>query len=648
MLSNCLFWLSVAISLAAARPSPRNASRVDKRAALLSSQRLNTVSTFTTLDESGDSSPTKRQEWNADPHANDLANGTVPYYVQAATLRVQKVVPSASLRIEDGYYIGTNGVGHVHFQQMVDGIDIDTAYFNVNILENGTVLSYGHSFHSDASPTPKVARKSENTVTPLEAFENAVKLLNLPIEDGAGAAVEKIDGLFESYTIKLTKGCVADPTAKLVYVNRNASLILTWRIETDFGSDWLMSYIDAASGNEVVGAVEHTNGATYEAFPWGTMNPDEGSRELIANPEDKLSSPFGWHSDGNQSYTTLSGNNAYVTIGDSTSSVPDSPSLAFSYPYSPSTTDWQSYVNASATQAFYTVNKFHDILYTLGFTETAGNFQVSNNGKGGLGGDPVQIIVQSSTGSATMTTPADGSSPRLTMGVWTGAGTPYRDSVFDSTVLLHEYMHGVTVRLVGGPTISGCLSSGTTDGLSLNEGFSDFVPTLLRVKAGDTRNTDYTIADWATGAPIGLRSHYISTSLQTTPLTFESLNVLSSSGGFDLATVWATALYEVFWNLVDTYGIGDVDKVTLGADGLPQGARYLLLKLILDSDALMPCSANHLQARDALLQADRVLSGGTNQCAIWKGFAKRGFGQDAVRGSGSETRVNGFVVPSNC
>lgn len=56
------------------------------------------------------------------------------------------------------------------------------------------------------------------------------------------------------------------------------------------------------------------------------------------------------------------------------------------------------------------------------------------------------------------------------MGVWTGAaGEPYRDSAFDSTVLLHEYMHGVTVRLVGGPATSGCL--GGNDGLSLNEGY---------------------------------------------------------------------------------------------------------------------------------------------------------------------------------
>lgn len=377
------------------------------------------------------------------------------------------------------------------------------------------------------------------------------------------------------------------------------------------------------------------------------MNPPEGSRELIVNPEDLPSSPFGWHSNGTQNYTTLRGNNAFVTIAEKTANkaVATSPSLIFSYPYSPATADWQTYVNASATQAFYTINKFHDILYTLGFDEAAGNFQASNNGKGGLGGDPVEIIIHTG-GSATMTTSSDGRAPRLSMGIWSDAGTPQRDSVFESTVLLHEYMHGVTGRLVGGPATSGCL--GGNDGLSINEGYSDFVPTLLRVKNSDTRDKDYTIADWATGQPVGLRSHYISTSLETTPLTFESLNALSSTGGFDLATVWAAALYEVFWNLVDTYGIGDVDAVTLDADGVPQGARYYLLKLILDSDALVPCSPNHLQARDAILQADRLLSGGVNQCAIWKGFAKRGFGQDAARGSGSQSRVNGFAVPLEC
>lgn len=379
--------------------------------------------------------------------------------------------------------------------------------------------------------------------------------------------------------------------------------------------------------------------------PWGILNPDEGSRQLIVDPEDSTSSPLGWHNDGAQSYTTPRGNQ--IVTSTPSGSPPSSPSLIFSYPYSPSTADYASYIPASTAQGFYTTNRFHDILYALGFDEAAGNFQVTNHGKGGRENDPIQLSVQAGIGGGgVITTPVDGTSPRLTMYLF--SGTPHRDATFDSTILLHEYMHAVSARLVGGPGTAGCFSNGN-DGLSLTEGFSDFVPTLLRVKLDDTRaDSDYTIAEWSTNTPLGLRSHYISTSDTRSPLTFATMNTLGG-GGFDLATLWANALYEVFWNLADVHGIGHVDDVSLDAAGVPQGgARYLLLKLILDSQALTPCRPNHLQARDALVQADEILTGGVNRCAIWKGFAKRGFGTDAVRGSGTTSRVNGFAVPQGC
>jgi extracellular elastinolytic metalloproteinase len=44
-----------------------------------------------------------------------------------------------------------------------------------------------------------------------------------------------------------------------------------------------------------------------------------------------------------------------------------------------------SFVDASVVQLFYTANTYHDLLYLLGFTEKAGNFEVNNNGQGGSG-----------------------------------------------------------------------------------------------------------------------------------------------------------------------------------------------------------------------------------------------------------------------
>ncbi|KAF2676204.1 extracellular elastinolytic metallo proteinase [Lentithecium fluviatile CBS 122367] len=623
--------------LVAAHPVHRSPSQENKRAATLHSYRFDTIPQYTTIDvsrESINSSTLNRRDFNID-------------YVQVATRMLQETAPNVEFRVIDDHYIGANGVGHVHFQQVVDGVDVVNADFNANVLRDGTVVSFGGSLRADVVEVLDAAEVKGVSISPLTAFRSAVNILDLPIHDVSSGARVVATGDDEIHVIEGIVGCNTSPTVKRAYFSTNRDLFLTWRIELDMEENWLLAFVDATTG-EVAGVVDYTNGASYEVYPWGSMNPTESSRRVIVNPENEASSPFGWHSTGTENYTTLRGNNVYVKAGFQSSQYytdASSPSLLFSYPYSPAITDPQSYALASATQAFYTLNKFHDILYTLGFDEAAGNFQVSNNGKGGRAGDPIQITFQEG-GTALTTTPLDGTSPRIQMGVWTVSGGPSRDSVFDATVLIHEAMHCVTGRLVGGGATSGCLS--TTDGLSINEGYSDLVATLLRIKQTDSRSKDYTVADWATGQAVGLRSHYISTNMQTTPLTFQSLNELSSSGGFDVGTTWTTAVYEVFWNMAEMHGIGEVEKVTLDARGVPQGARYLLLKLILDSEALLPCSPHHLQGRDALVQADQILTGGENKCAIWRGFAKRGFGEDAVRGSGAKTRVNGFKVLSGC
>ena len=41
-----------------------------------------------------------------------------------------------------------------------------------------------------------------------------------------------------------------------------------------------------------------------------------------------------------------------------------------------------------------------------------------------------------------------------------------------------------------------------------------------------------------------------------------------------------------------------------------------------------PCNPDFPQARDAILDADKALTGGKNACEIWKGFAKRGLGAE--------------------
>ena len=110
----------------------------------------------------------------------------------------------------------------------------------------------------------------------------------------------------------------------------------------------------------------------------------------------------------------------------------------------------------------------HDRLYGLGFSEAVGNFQNDNFRRGGLGNDAVQADAQDGSGAdnANFSTPPDGSPGRLQMFLWTGP-TPDIDGDFDAEVVLHEYTHGLTNRLVGGGVgISALQPSGMGDGWS--------------------------------------------------------------------------------------------------------------------------------------------------------------------------------------
>src|SRR5207244_9966886 len=104
----------------------------------------------------------------------------------------------------------------------------------------------------------------------------------------------------------------------------------------------------------------------------------------------------------------------------------------------------------TVTDLFFWSNRYHDRLYSFGFTESARNFQNDNFGRGGLGGDPVQAEAQDSSAfnNANFTAPADGTAPRMQMYIFNGP-SPNRDGDLDHDVVLHELTHGLSNRLIG-------------------------------------------------------------------------------------------------------------------------------------------------------------------------------------------------------
>lgn len=486
----------------------------------------------------------------------------------------------------------------------------------------------------------------------MTALKGAIDALSLPIQAGSETTAESsFDG--EGYTLTGTTGAVQDPKAHLVYMNVDGKLQLSWRVETDVVDNWLLTYVDASKTTEVVGVVDYvSDAASYEVYPWGINDPQWGSRKTIEDPWLLEASPYTWLSDGTTNRSTTWGNNGMAQINSQNTPTlnpndyvnhyrPVSEDLTFEYPYSLDEADPKVYQDASVAQLFYAANKVHDLLYVLGFDEAAGNFQTDNAGNGGLGNDVVILNAQDGSGlnNANFATPPDGQAGRMRMYLWTRS-TPQRDCSFDAGVVVHEYLHGLSNRLTGGPANAGCLPSGEPGGMG--EGWGDFFATTIRLRPNDTRSTDYPMGDWVANNPAGIRAYPYSTSLTTNPHTYKDLSGLSAVHA--IGTVWATILYEVLWNLIDTHGKNDAEFPDFDANGVPTDGKFLALKLVQDGMALQPCRPDFIAARDAIIDADVALTDGANACDLWSGFAKRGLGPNARQ----SPRTEDFEPPAEC
>ncbi len=123
------------------------------------------------------------------------------------------------------------------------------------------MFSYGNSFYTGEVPADSPLKKRDS-LDPIKALEGATKALQLPVTGQASA--EALDRI-ETYSLKGTSGVEEDPEARLVYlIKPDGTLALTWRVETDVLDDWLLSYVDASTNEEIHGVVNYVADATYE------------------------------------------------------------------------------------------------------------------------------------------------------------------------------------------------------------------------------------------------------------------------------------------------------------------------------------------------------------------------------------------------
>ena len=317
-----------------------------------------------------------------------------------------------------------------------------------------------------------------------------------------------------------------------------------------------------------------------------------------------------------------------------------------------------TYKDASNTQLFYWTNFMHDRLYQLGFTEAAGNFQVNNFGRGGAANDPVNAEAQDGSGvnNANFSTPVDGGRGRMQMYVWTSPN-PDRDGSFEAEVVLHEYAHGLSNRLVGGPSVS--ISSLSTRGMG--EGWSDFYGLALTAEAADNPHGNwaragysrYLSSNWLSeNYYYGARRYSYSTDMQKNPHTLRDIDPTQVDWHNSVprnptyaatqdatqvhyqGTVWCVTLWDLRANLIMKHGfnVGNERALFLVTEGMKLG----------------PANPNFIQARDGIIQATLVNHAG-DLGEVWAAFAKRGMGHGASAPISTTTTgiVESYSVPDH-
>jgi extracellular elastinolytic metalloproteinase len=205
------------------------------------------------------------------------------------------------------------------------------------------------------------------------------------------------------------------------------------------------------------------------------------------------------------------------------------------------------------------------------------------------------------------------------------------DSDLDNGVMAHEFGHGISTRLTGGPANSSCLGNQEQAG----EGWSDFFALALTTRTWETsastsRGIGTFLIDQDTNG-LGIRNYKYSRNMTINPVTYNSIKTLAVPHG--VGSVWCSMLYDIYWDMIDKYGF-DADWYN------GKGGNNKTMQLVMDGLKLQPCIPGFIDARNAIIKADSINNGGANKDLLWKAFARRGLGFLAIQGS-SASRTDG-------
>ncbi len=356
-----------------------------------------------------------------------------------------------SFAVSHQYKDPTTGWRHIYLQQILQDLDIFGKVASLHFNERDSLFHSNNNFINidDWKILSNVRMVSEKFVTQkiLETYDQDSNELQTKLE--ILKDINRIESRIQLPDIKMRKAWVEDETSgKLIPV-----YVVIWRHQSN--QQWLEILVNGLDGNiiKVIDLIKSCSFEdfrfesssrfelcenlilpnSYRVFPMPMESPLSGSRSIVTSPWDKAvnASPFGWHGDGLNFYYSTRGNNVDAfedaddddlpTGGDAARAVGGF-NLEFDFPYDPKNSLSQN-KDASVTNLFYWTNLMHDIWYQYGFHEMAGNFQVNNFNRGGIGNDPVLAQgfdnIYYARNNANFGTAPDGNSGILQMYMWT-------------------------------------------------------------------------------------------------------------------------------------------------------------------------------------------------------------------------------------
>jgi extracellular elastinolytic metalloproteinase len=585
--------------------------------------------------------------------------------------------------------VSRRGLPTVRLIQKVEGVEVFQSEMTAAVGADNRVISLSGQLFAEAAGAPARAAARGEAETPAEVAiaRAATDLTGRDYDSETVHLQSDAEGGYRFYEATAPEGAPA--FERLVRVKDVLFPLGVGQFAPGYFIElWLKGYpafsyvIDSVGLPEVLFRKNLTSGLKFKYWvhntgdsvlrpedgpapgtPHPTGSPDDFQAETIAERMIEVESLLPgrpWLPDG---ATTTRGNNciAYADLrdpngfgaGDVAGAVTAPLTFGARYDHSKGADDPTNLQN-SLVGMFFHVNWLHDRWYEAGFDEASGNAQQDNFGLGGLAGDPILAEGNdlSGTDNANMSTPPDGSSPRMQMFLFKGpAPLPSRTSNHEALITFHEMGHYITNRLIGNGS-----GLANIQGRSMGEGWGDFFAICMTSQAADDfANGVFAAGGWTDiqsdfkdNYYFSIRRYPYSADMTKSPLTFRHIgaNVLLPAGPprnpteggnnavHNAGEVWCCALWEVFVNLVAAHGHAVAES--------------RMLEYVVGGLKITPSNPTFLQARDAFLAAVAGLNPGDTPLA-WQGFAKRGMGRGAVGPAASSSSLTGvtesFVVP---